>query len=258
MRKHRISIAAVAIVVAVTLNGCSVDELCRAPGDACPCTSTAQGDTTLVVLTDYASPAFVAAIQRLTIPNAIVFDEGELGLSRAPIVILATYDANGSVTEVAAYNLGGEGQTRARKKADAELAAACLSDAAASIASDAPAGNLLRALPTGSALAAARGQREAAVLAFGLGRSSLDDATMDQDLPVAQIDLTTTDARTHVIDVLHRIGLVPVSDLVSISLMDPDESVVNSVSAGYINQFAEGPLCDAIAADRCQVLEVLP
>ncbi|MEK7422690.1 MAG: hypothetical protein AAB131_02500 [Actinomycetota bacterium] len=250
-------VASVAIASAglLSLTSCA-KEPCRTPGDGCACTqATGGGEAALVMLTDGKSEAFLDAVNRLTVEHSEALEE--IGLHRPPVVILATYDGVGEVSEVAAFDLSGEGQTVSRKAANAEFAAACLVQAAESVPSDTPGGNLLRALPAASDLAAARGQSEAAVVAFGLGRSALDDPTMDQDLPMDEIDLTTAGAQQHVVDVLHEIGLLPVSERVIVTFVDPDEGVVNVVVAGYINEFAKGPLCDGVGHGRCSAKEVL-
>ena len=231
-------------------------EPCRTPGDNCACIeATGGGEAAVVMLTDGKSAAFLDAVNRLAVPNSEALEE--IGVHSPPVVIIATYDGLGKVSEVAAFDLGGEGQTVSRKEANAEFAAACLKQAAESMSSDTPGGNLLRALPAASDLAAARGKSEAAVVAFGLGRSALDDPTMDQSLPMDEIDLATASAQQHVVDVLVQIGLLPVSTRAIVTLVDPDEGVVNVVVAGYINAFAEGPLCDGIGHGRCSTKEVL-
>jgi hypothetical protein len=207
------------------------------------------------MLTDVKSDAFLDAVNRLAALHSEALDE--IGVHSRPIVILATYDGVGKVSEIAAFDLNGEGQTVSRKEADAEFAAACLKHAAESMSSDAPGGNLLRALPAAADLASARGKSDAAVVAFGLGRSNLDDPTMNRALPMNEIDLTTAGAQQHVIDVLHKIGLLPVSNRVSVTFVDPAEGVVNMVMAGYINEFAKGPLCDGVGHGRCSTKQVL-
>ncbi len=259
MRQSRTRVAVTTVVAALSLMGlvgCSPDAPCRTP-DECTCPSPSSGDSSLVILTDEASPAFSAAISRLTVPEATAYDAG-LGLSGMPTVTLATYNATGEVTEVGSFDLNGTGDTRTRKEASTELAAACFAEAAATVPTSAPDGNLLRALPAAAELAATRGPHEAAILAVGLGRSSLDDPTMEENLPLDGIDLTTAGAREHVADVLRSIGLLPINKGVSVTLLNPDESVINTMTAGDINHFAEHELCDAIGIERCQVLEVLP
>jgi len=242
-------------VLLLVLPACSSKEiaLCTEPSERCACRSNAQGDTALAVITDQASPAFASAMQRITTEGTRVFDNGRLGLDGKPTVILATYDDTGALHEFGSFNLEGQGDSAIRKGADAKLQAACLTQAVARIPTEGRgAHNLLRALAGATSLAEARGQDGAAVLAFGLSRSSVEGRAFDQ------IELGSLEARSHLIDELTRVGILGSPKPVAVTFMDPDEGIVSGITAGFINKFAEDQLCAAVASDFCQRLEVLP
>lgn len=226
--------------------------LCTEPSERCACRSSAQSETALAVLTDQASPAFASAMQRITTEGTRVFDDGRLGLDGKPTVILATYDDTGALHEVGSFNLEGQGDSAIRKDADAKLQAACLTQAAAKIPTDGRGANLLRALAGATSLAEARGENGAAVLAFGLSRSSVEGRAFDQ------IELGSLEARSHLIDELTRVGILSRPEPVAVTFMDPDEGIASGITAGFINKFAEDQLCAAVATDFCQRLEVFP
>lgn len=249
-----ILVGALGLAAAIPFAGCA-PQLCREPGPDCPCPDAARFDDVVLALLPQRPGAVGAGLEQLALSSAT---HDLLGLDDAPTVIVTSYDALGTITEHAAYNLAGEGSSGSRKEANAELAASCLGRSAEVIPTGAEPGNLVRALAPAADMAAARSTGAAAVIAFGLGGSSLDDPTSPTELPMSGIDLTSDAARQHVADVLTSIGQVPVRDDVTVVLVDPDAGVENSVVAGNINRFADGPLCGAISTARCDTVEVLP
>ncbi len=243
----------VAVLVGLfVLPACSAPELCTAPSEKCACTSPSQGDTALVVLTDKASPAFSSAMARMTAAGSKAFANGRLGLDGKPTVIVATYDAIGAIHELGSFNLAGEADSASRKAANAKLQGACLVKAAAEVPADGSTkGNLLRALPSATALAKARGSAGAAVLAFGLGRSSVEGLELDK------IDLGSPEARRKVIQELSRVGILGAPQPVAVTFVDPAEGIESGITAGFLNTFVEGDLCAALTKLRCQRVEVL-
>jgi hypothetical protein len=234
--------------------------LCRTPSEACPCPLTAHGERAVVLLADGASPAFTQAIEQLTDPETKVFDGEHLGLRGAgkPVVIVATYDAFGQVRKVGAYNLAGEGTSKARTKANAQLAAACLSRDAGEVAPPTASGDLPRALNPALAMATSNGPKGSALLVVGLGRSKLSTtADVKDDVAMDEIDLGTDEAKDHVVDVLHETGLVASPSPVAVTFIKPDEGVRNVITGGHLKEFAGAQLCKALASDFCQQVEVL-
>lgn len=256
-----ICVAALLVSCASSATACGGQiELCRTPSEECPCPTTAHGEEAVVLLTDGASPAFTQAIEQLSDPETKVFEGARLGLEGdgKPVVIVATYDALGQVRKVGAYNLAGEGTSESRIKANAELAAACLSQAAEEVTAPSASGDLPRALNPALAMAASNGPSGSALLVVGLGRSKLSTtANTDEDVAMDEMDLGTDEARAHVVDVLQQIGLVGSPSPVAVTFIKPDEDVSNVITGGHLKEFAGNQLCKALAADFCQQVEVL-
>ena len=245
-------LGAVAIVAgALVTTACNV-KLCRAPSHECPCQVATDGKAALVVLTDHASPAFTAAIDRLTEAGGAAFKGNQLGLGGVtPVVILTTYRADGTLNVVGRFNLAGDGDSASRIEANAELATACLRAAAKRIPYEGAGGNLLRALPEAIETAEARGGDHPGLLLIGFGRSSGDHIDMDQ------IDLGTPQAQAHVVDVLRDVAVLEKPAPVAVTILKPGEGVENLISKGHIEEFAQGPFCAALAENFCKRVEVL-
>jgi len=242
-----------ALGATVVLGACATEQRpCTAPSPDCACpTGTQGGGTTLVVLTDKASPAFVSAMQRVTAADKKVFEDERLGLDDKPTVILVTYDALGELHEIGNFNLKGEGDTTIRKEANAKLQAACLTQAVGSVRKEASGGNLFRALGNATALAKARSESGAAVLAFGLSRSSVEGIAVDK------MDLAAPEARKNVIHELTRVGILTPSGGVAVSFVAPAEGLESGITAGFVNRFVDDELCAAVGTGRCHRIEVL-
>lgn len=240
------------ITAGTLLSGCS------GSSEAAPCVAAVQGgrQAAIVLLADGRSPALSAAATNLAGHPDQAFSSPQLGFAppgshktpKPGVVVLTTYDSRGNLTTRGTYDLAGIGNDDRVRERSRRRQAWCLIEAVAALPEPrAPAGDLLRTLGRASAVAIeqAGAGHSAAVVAVGLGRSTIDGR------PVAELDLGPA-GQAKVFAELDRVGMVP--DLssagVTVRMLDPSDGVASSVSAAGVESFATS-LCSRIAANHC-------
>jgi hypothetical protein len=236
---------------ALLVCACAPPNLCRDPSTACPCPHDEAGSTALVVLAPSLTPSLTQAVTRLTTATTEAISSGALGITKTPTIYLESYDAHGALHDLGSYDLSGTGTSNLRQRADAQLEGGCLTDAVSSIPTSQKRADLLRALPAATDLARARGPEGAAVLAFGLGTSYIEQ------IPLARLDLASASSRSRIIDQLTQNDLLSTPGTTPIAFVAPTENVTNGITAGYITQFTNDELCHALST-ACHTLTVLP
>lgn len=236
-------IAAVSIAL---VGGCSPQassqQPCSGGSVSCqsPCASSQQASGPLITVI---APGTSDSLTRTA--NALANDPksvtASLHLSGTPTVDLETYDASGALTSHGIFNLNGSGRSHRAAQADAKTQAACLLETVQALGPRSARPDLIRALPKATQLASAGGSKGAAVLAFGLGISHIDQT------PLAKVDLTDAAARTKVVSTLTNNNLLGTPTTVPVAFIDPGEAVPNAIVANNLATFAGNELCRAVS-----------
>jgi len=220
-----------------------------------------------MVLADRSSATLTGTLTELQERPEKMFSSERLGFNPADdqegesagIVILATYDAQGSVATLGTFDLRGVAKESVRRRLDAKRQGECLAAKAHELADDsepadanAGAGDLLRALSRAAADVRSRaGDGRGVVIATGLGRSAIEQRA------VTEIDLSDK-ARPAVFAELDRVGLVPdiKADEVGLLFLDPAEGAESAITATGVEAFALD-LCERIGAVTCDTSPVV-
>jgi len=248
---HHIRIvAAIAAMIAAMVSVAS----CTAANAKVSCVSSGNAhEPTIYLLTDGASAALRAATATLADDPAQAFSSEALGFAprngakATPIgkVVLATYDVRGNITTRGEFNLAGGGNDSRLRELSGRQQAACLKAAVLALSPSAG-GDLLRTLDSATALAAEQSAgARAAVVALGLGRSSIDRYTVDK------LDLTAS-GQAQIFRALARVGLVPhpSASNIAVRFLDPSDGVASSIAAAGTDSFAEA-LCRHMHMSAC-------
>lgn len=219
---------------------------CTASGCTCP-TEQADGPLIIVLAPGAGTTVADATTTLAHSPKALAT---ALHLHGTPTVELDTYDPHGVLTHHGTFPLAGQGTSPKRKDADAAVQAECLSHAAAALPAPAANGDLVRALNKAYAKIEGPGSHGGAVIAIGLGTSSIEQITL------TRVDLTSADARTAVVATLTHDGLLPHSSVTTL-LLAPDADVDNGIVASDVTSFAKDQLCPAVSSS-CTAPAVLP
>jgi len=212
-----------------------------------PCSKLRPGQAqrAVMLLSDGRSPALDSAVDAFANDPSAAFSAASLGFqATAGTVVLATYDDSGTIKPHGTFNLEGVGSNAKRRTANAQRQAQCLKHAAA-VLPKAGGGDLLRALAAATQSIQASSGGDAAVVAIGLGRSTIEGKA------VAKVDLSAA-GQAKVFQALAGVSLIPhLSDGgAALRFLAPSEDVASAISAAGVASFADS-LCARMGAEVC-------
>jgi hypothetical protein len=241
-------VAAAAATVAL----CAGALMACSSASSLPCSKLRPGQArrAVMLLSDGRSPALASAVDAFANDPSTAFSAASLGFHAAEgkdvagTVVLATYDDSGTIKPHGTFNLEGVGSNAKRRTANAQRQAQCLEHAAA-VLPKAGGGDLLRALASATQSIHASSGGDAAVVAIGLGRSTIEGKA------VAKVDLSKA-GQAKVFQALAGVSLIP--DLSSggaaLRFLAPSEDVASGISAAGVSSFADA-LCARLGAAVC-------
>lgn len=246
-----LALAVCAVVVGVAATTACSQRIVEVP---CDQLQLGSADAAAMILTDGRSPALDRTVGRLLDDPETLFGSADLGLDApAGIVAVTTTDANGNIDDVGVFNLGGADGDNVRRRANARNQSRCLGAAVDTLttAPDTTDGgaNLLRALPTASAILTSLDADRVALVVHGFGRS-------DNDGFVPAVTDLSPAARPRVLATLEAASVVPQLDI-PVVLLAPTEGLPSGIAAADVRAFVAEELCPHLSTVGCTAVDAL-